>query len=476
MPFALDGPVERLLDQAALEPESAILESELEMGGIGRFSFACMKPYLTLRSRGPRIEIIRGGKVRVLEGDPFEELGNILKRCETAQIDPCWIPFQGGAAGWLSYDLGRMIERIPSRSVDDLMLPDLKLNFYDTVFAFDRVTGDSFVFASGISDPEFGNNGFDPDGAFSMWTGLAARAFEMPPGRGGKPRASGGFDCPRLRSNFTKDAYKEAVRKARRYIIDGDIFQVNLSQRFEMPFRASAQKLYRRLRSLNPAPFAAFLNFEEARIASSSPERYLKIADGEAEIRPIKGTRPRGATKADDERLAAELLRSAKDRAENTMIVDLVRNDLGRVCTYGSIKVAEHAALETFPTVFHLTSAIRGTLRPGLCAMDAIKASFPDGSITGAPKIRSMEIIEELEPVRRNVYTGAIGYLAFSGDADLNVAIRTVTIRNRRAYFSVGGGITFDSDPEMEYAETLDKGRALARALVSLSQKPALRR
>jgi para-aminobenzoate synthetase component 1 len=277
------------------------------------------------------------------------------------------------------------------------------------------------------------------------------------------------FSFPALRSNFTHEEYVRAVERARRYIIDGDIFQVNLSQRFEMPLETPAPLLYRRLRALNPAPFAAYLDHPGMQVVSASPERYIRVADGRAEIRPIKGTRPRGSTPEEDRRLRRELENSPKDHAENTMIVDLVRNDLGRVCRYGTVRVLEHAVLETFPSVFHLTSTVAGELRPGLDAVDAIRASFPDGSITGAPKIRAMEIIEELEPVRRGVYTGALGYFSFTGPVDLNVTIRTITVRDGRAYFSVGGGIVYDSDPEMEYQETLHKGRALARALVSLA-------
>jgi aminodeoxychorismate synthase component I len=249
------------------------------------------------------------------------------------------------------------------------------------------------------------------------------------------------------------------------YIAAGDIYQVNLSQRFSAPYGGEAMALYERLRRQSPAPFAAYLDLGEAVVLSASPERFLRVAGRELETRPIKGTRPRGGTPEEDRRLAAELLASPKDRAELVMIVDLERNDLGRVSEYGSVHVPELVRLEAHPTVFHLVATVRGRLRPELSAVDALRACFPGGSITGAPKIRAMQIIEELEPTHRGFYTGAIGYLGWDGCADLNIAIRTIVLIDRHAHFQVGGGIVADSDPCAEYEETLHKGRALMRAL-----------
>jgi para-aminobenzoate synthetase component I len=257
----------------------------------------------------------------------------------------------------------------------------------------------------------------------------------------------------------------EAVEKCRQYIIDGDIFEVNLSQRFEAELPIPPYELYSRLRRINPAPFAAYLGFDEATVVSASPERFLRVRGDRVETRPIKGTRPRGKTPEEDGHNAGELVNSVKDRAENIMIVDLERNDLGRVCRYGSVEVTELAILETFPTVFHLTSTVEGNLVEGKNAIDLLKATFPGGSITGAPKVRSMEIIDELEPTRRSVYTGGIGYLGFNGDLDLNIVIRTFIVKGNRAYFQAGGAVVYDSDPESEYVETLDKVRALMAAL-----------
>jgi para-aminobenzoate synthetase component 1 len=255
------------------------------------------------------------------------------------------------------------------------------------------------------------------------------------------------------------------VARARQYIIDGDIFEVNISQRFETELTIPSFELYKKLRAINPAPFASYFGFEDVTIVSASPERFLKVQGDWVETRPIKGTVRRGATPREDRARARELLSSIKDHAENMMIVDLERNDLGRVCRYGTVRVTELAILETFPTVFHLTSTVVGRLREGKNRIDLLKATFPGGSITGAPKIRSMEIIDELEPTRRSVYTGSIGYFGFDGNMDINIVIRTFLIKGNRAYFQVGGAVVYDSDPESEYRETIDKGRALIRSL-----------
>ena len=268
-----------------------------------------------------------------------------------------------------------------------------------------------------------------------------------------------------LRSNFTHEGYVEAVERVRQYIIAGDIFQANISQRFEADIPLPPYELYRRLRLINPAPFASYLNFDGVAVVSASPERFLRVHGDLVETRPIKGTRPRGKDPAADAVMARELMNSGKDQAEHVMIVDLERNDLGRVCSYGTVRVNELAALEKYATVFHLTSTVEGRLRPGKDVIDLLKATFPGGSITGAPKVRAMEIIDELEPTRRSVYTGSIGYLGFDGNTDLDIVIRTILVKEGRAYFQVGGAVVYDSDPEGEYNETLDKAKALVHAL-----------
>jgi para-aminobenzoate synthetase component 1 len=269
-----------------------------------------------------------------------------------------------------------------------------------------------------------------------------------------------------LRSTFTRDEYLDAVTRVREHILAGDIYQANLSQRFDAPLRESAWSLYRRLRTQNAAPFAAFLDLPDATILSASPERFLQVDEaGHVETRPIKGTRARLEDPAADAAAGEALLASAKDRAENVMIVDLMRNDLSRVCAPGTVRVPELFALERYATVHHLVSTVVGTLGPGKTAFDLLRAAFPGGSITGAPKIRAMEIISELEPTERGVYSGAIGYISLSGAMDMNIAIRTAVVRDGRVYFSAGGGVVADSDPVREYQETLDKARGIIEAL-----------
>jgi para-aminobenzoate synthetase component 1 len=272
--------------------------------------------------------------------------------------------------------------------------------------------------------------------------------------------------APALFSSFTPESYRAAVERVREYIVAGDIFQANLSQRFEAPLAESAWSLYSRLRRRNPAPFAAFLDFPEVVVVSASPERFLRVdRQGHVETRPIKGTRPRGIGPEHDAALGQALAESAKDRAENLMIVDLMRNDLSRVCAPGTVRVSELFSLEHYATVHHLVSTVVGELAPGADALDLLRAAFPGGSITGAPKLRAMEVIAELEPSRRGVYCGTIGYVSVTGEIDTSIAIRTAVVQDGRVYFSAGGGIVADSDPGQEYLETIDKARALIDVL-----------
>ncbi|WP_286317248.1 aminodeoxychorismate synthase component I, partial [Romboutsia ilealis] len=271
----------------------------------------------------------------------------------------------------------------------------------------------------------------------------------------------------RLESNFTKNEFENAVRKVQDYIKQGDIYQANLTQRFSGKTTLSSYELYRDLRKFSPAPFGAFLNFEHSHILSNSPERFIKCVDKKVETRPIKGTRPRGKNIEEDLRLQDELRNSEKDRAELLMIVDLERNDIGRISKIGSVKVPELFIIEPYANVNHLVATVVGEIEEDKDCIDVIKATFPGGSITGAPKIRAMEIIDELEPTQRNVYTGAIGYIGFNGDMDLNIAIRTIVKQDDNVYFQVGGGMTWDSNPEDEYQETLDKAQSIMKALRS---------
>jgi para-aminobenzoate synthetase component 1 len=441
-------------------PAAVFLDSALADPRLGRWSYVAADPFLVLTGKNGRIDL--GG--RRLEGDPFAVLRQVLRRHPLVHDPALPMPFQTGAVGYLGYDLCHHLERLPRPALDDLAFPDLILGFYDVVLAFDRLEERAFVLACGWPETA-------PDArrhraharADDFAAHLAATPASLPPPSKGQAEVT-------IRANFTRRTYQAAVRRVIDYILAGDIFQANLSQRFlaELSAGLTPFDLYRRLRSRNPAPFAAFLDFGEVAIASASPERFLQLQGRRIETRPIKGTRPRGTTPEEDARLAAELLASEKDRAENVMIVDLLRNDLSRVAREHSVLTPELCALEIFATVHHLVSTVAGELRPGLDAVDLLRAAFPGGSITGAPKIRAMEIIAELEPSARGPYCGAIGWLGFDGWMDTSIAIRTYAIKGRHVAFQAGGGIVADSEPAAEYEETLAKARALIEALRGL--------
>jgi para-aminobenzoate synthetase component 1 len=465
-------------------PYSFFLDSGMDPQRLGRYSFLGSEPFLVMSSRGSEITLVRGQEHEVQHGNPFDAMGKLL---EIYKLDHCPapVPFLGGAVGYFSYDLCHFIERLPSTAIDDLKLPESYFAFYDAIMAFDHLEGKAYLVATGFPELEEGQRlrrarmrlEEMKDWLCPSHSVIAvSRSPEQSEGEAKQSRDRDGFVAiaPRndrqnkeitLKSNFSPEEYIKAVNRVREYIAAGDVFQVNLSQRFETDLEIPPYELYKRLRTVNPAPFASYLNFPGLAIVSASPERFLKVQGDLVETRPIKGTRPRGRDPVEDQSLAQELIHSIKDRAENVMIVDLERNDLGRVCHYGTVKVTELAILETFPTVFHLTSTVVGRLRRGKSNIDLLKATFPGGSITGAPKVRAMEIIDELEPTKRSVYTGSIGYLSFNEDMDINIVIRTFLIKEGKAYFQVGGGIIYDSDSEAEYMETLDKAKALIRAL-----------
>ncbi len=437
-------------------PFSFFLDSGMDPEKLGRYSFMGSDPFLVLRSYGKQISLIYSDRREIIVGNPFDVLGEML---EKYALDPCPspTPLIGGAVGYFSYDLCHFIERLPSTAIDDLHLPECYLAFYDALLAFDNLEGRAYIASTGFPELE----------EEKRMRRAGERLEELRDMIAETPYSEVALSVKKtkMRANFTPEQYVKAVATAREYICAGDIFQVNLSQRFEADLPITPYELYRRLRLINPAPFASYLNFDGVAVASASPERFLRLQGDIVETRPIKGTRPRGRSPEEDEALARELLQSIKDRAENVMIVDLERNDLGRVCRYGTVRVSELWALEKYATVFHLTSTVVGRLREDKNRIDLLKATFPGGSISGAPKVRAMEIIDELEPTRRSLYTGSIGYLSFSGEMDLNIVIRTFIIKDGKAYFQVGGGIVYDSDPEAEYQETLDKARAMIEAL-----------
>ena len=426
-----------------------VLDSALVRPGLGRYSYVTADPLMVVRSKGRQVDVVERGSVTRLEDDPFSVLKRILAEFRTSRCKG-GPPFQGGAIGYFGYEMGGLLERLPGRAVDDLALPDMSIAIYDWVIAFDHADDRAWLMTT-----EFSREGR------AQWVQEGIRQ-----GRVASDRTNGLPTLAKnLRSNFTREQYLEAVNRVKRYIVAGDIYQANISQRFEATVDADTWALYQALRRTAPAPFGAYLGYPDFGVLSASPEQFLRVEDGFVETRPMKGTRPRGATPEADARLGRELATSEKDRAENIMIVDLLRNDLGRVCVPGSIRVPELFTVEGYPNVHQLVSSVTGRLRPEHDAVDLLTACFPGGSVTGAPKIRAMEIIDEIEPVQRGVYCGAIGYIGFDGSMQLSIPIRTMLKKGGQVYLQVGGGIVADSDPESEYQETLDKARGGLEAL-----------
>lgn len=439
------------------EKNSVFLDSAMNVQKIGRYSFIGRDPFLIFTSKGNLISMkdVEGRYTK--EGNPFDILKEILYTYHTDRISG-FPPLTGGVIGYFGYDMGNLLETIPNMSSTDYDLPECCVGFYDTVLIFDHYEHKTYIASTGFPEMDEGKRLCRAKCRIDELIELLKKAGPL-----AAPQQA--IAKKKYTANFTKDSYCAIVQKAIDYIDAGDIFQVNLSQRFSANLTVPPFELYRYLRQINPAPFASYLNFAEVVVASASPERYLLLKDKILETRPIKGTKPRGLDGESDKQLREELLNSEKDQAELVMIIDLERNDLGRVCEYGSVRVPDLIRLEEYATVFHLVSTVTGRLTEGKNIMDAVQASFPGGSITGAPKVRAMEIIAECEPVKREIYTGSIGYIDFNGDADLNIVIRTFVIKGEQVHFQVGGAIVADSVPELEYLETLDKGRALMKAL-----------
>ena len=423
------------------EDNSFILDSAMDAKKLGRYSFISSNPFKVL-------------KYKESDEDPLDKLKLELEKYEVN--NDSHLPFIGGAVGYLSYDLGNYIERLPRTAIDDTGVYDLYFGLYNYVVVVDHLENKTYIATPGISEKEEKNiiSKVESKIKLAEEQGVDSICYEEKE-----------VEPIKLSSNFTKAEFKDSVNKVRDYIKQGDIYQANLTQRFTGETSLSSYELYRDLRRFSPAPFGAFLNFDGVHVLSNSPERFIKCIDRKVEARPIKGTRPRGKTKEEDLRLQDELRNSEKDKAELLMIVDLERNDIGRISKIGSVKVPELFVIEPYTNVNHLVATVVGDLQDNKDSIDVIKATFPGGSITGAPKIRAMEIIDELEPTQRNVYTGSIGYIGFDGDMDLNIAIRTIVKKDKKVHFQVGGGMTWDSDPAEEYQETLDKAQSIMRAL-----------
>ncbi len=423
------------------EKDSFILDSAMDKDKLGRYSFISSNPFKTL-------------KYKDTQENPLDYLQEELKKYKVA--NNTHIPFIGGAVGYLSYDLGNYIEKLPRTAKKDLDVYDLYFGLYDYVVVIDHLEEKTYIATPDLDIEKEKGIAFSVEQKINEAEikGVNSICYEEKE-----------VEKTKLTSNFTKKTFEDSVEKVRQYIKSGDIYQANLTQRFKGKTNLSSYELYRDLRRISPAPFGAYLNFDEFNILSNSPERFIKCIDRKLETRPIKGTRPRGKNKEEDLRLQEELRNSEKDRAELLMIVDLQRNDIGRISKVGSVKVPELFVIEPYANVNHLVATVVGELEENKDAIDVIKATFPGGSITGAPKIRSMEIIDELEPTQRNVYTGSIGYIGFNGDMDLNIAIRTMIKKEDEVYFQVGGGMTWGSNPSDEYQETLDKAQSIMKAL-----------
>lgn len=423
------------------------LDSSLARSPLGRYSFLWINPFHILETKN---------------GDPLPKLREILARYRIFNLKNN-LPFLGGAVGYLAYDLGFNLEKkLKTRPKANPGIADCFLGFYNTILIIDHLRQQLHIFSAGFPEKNYRLAKLLAESNLKKVSQLLER---VNPSRNGRKKDKPKHQTAELKSNFTKEDYILAIKKAKEYIRKGDIYQVNLSQQFYTRTDLSGFEIYKCLRKLSPSYFSAYFDAGDYQILSSSPESFLRLEGDLVTTRPMKGTRPRSQNKVKDIRLKKDLLGSPKDKAELIMIVDLERNDLGRVCSYDSIKVATLRQLEEYNTVFQTTATVCGRLHKDKDRIDLIRACFPGGSITGCPKIRAMEIIEELEPSRRSIYTGSLGYLSFSGNMDLNILIRTILKKGNNLYFSVGGGIVADSEPEEEYRETLVKARAMMEAI-----------
>ncbi len=454
------------------EPHSFFLDSGVDAPSpakrgfryaeLGRYSFVGSQPFLIFRSKGTNIHLDWRDRVERESGNPFDVLREILNRFQSRPL-PGTLPLIGGV-GYLGYPLRCFIEQLPTAAHDDLKLPDCYFAFYDAVVAFDHLFNQVYLCRSNVDEGSTDRQREQVDKLRSI---LQSENHRLQRSCGNLNLHFSHFAESSIKSNFSKVDYVSTVQRAKAYIASGDIYQVNLSQRLSMSSDLPPVELYTRLRQLNPVSYGTYLHCNDFHVLSASPERFLFFSPNRrtVETRPIKGTRPRGLTPELDRELANDLLHSEKDLAELLMIVDLERNDLGRVCEIASVHVPERVTLESYSNVHHLVATVRGTLREAVDRIDLLKSCFPGGSITGAPKIRAMELIDELEPTDRGVYTGAIGYFGFDGTMDLNIAIRTAILKNGYAQFHVGGGVVADSEPDAEYQETLDKASSWIAAL-----------
>lgn len=424
------------------DKDSIFLDSSKEDSPLSLYSFIGINPICKFRSEGENVylngENLKGEK-------PFDFLEKLMEEYKIEYKSN--LPFIGGALGYFSYDIGRILEKLPNTAKGDISIPDSVFMVYENIIIFDLVKEKTFISALGKIDNSIES--------------IEIRLKEY------KEEKEIVFkeNNNEFYSNFNKDEYKEAVLKIKDYIRNGDVYIANMTRRLWCNNQEESFHIYEKLRKINKAPFSAYINYEEFQVISSSPERFLSIREGLVHTSPIKGTRPRGETEEEDLKNKNELINSEKDKSELLMIVDLERNDLSKVCRPNTVKVLELFKIEEYATVFHLVATIEGRLKDNISAVKCIEECFPGGSITGAPKIRAMEIIEELECLKRNIYTGAIGYFDLRGNCDFSIVIRTIIKKGNKAYLGVGGGITWDSVEDEEWFETIDKAKALMRVL-----------
>lgn len=443
-------------------PYAFLLESVEGGERIARYSFLGCSVDRIIRSKGNNVQITRGGETSSIQLSPGQDPLHILKQ-ELHRLryvpDPNLPRFCGGAVGFISYDMVRFFEELPDSTVDDLNVPDCFFVFTDTLLIFDHVKHRIRIVCNTRVDE-------NPEKAYEKAVAKIDEVIQLlkKPNMDPSP-APQRSSTPDIRSNFTREEFEQAVRTCKEYIAAGDCIQIVLSQRFETEVHADPFDVYRALRSLNPSPYMYYLSYEDMKLIGSSPEILVTEEKGNVTVRPIAGTRRRGITDEEDKLLEEELLKDEKERAEHIMLVDLGRNDIGRVCQYGSVEVNELMTIERYSHVMHIVSNVRGRLRVDADQFDLLRACFPAGTVSGAPKIRAMEIIDELEPTRRGTYAGCTGYFSYSGDMDMCITIRTILVKNSTAYVQAGAGIVADSDPSREYEETVNKAMALIKAI-----------
>jgi anthranilate synthase component 1 len=459
----LETPVSAFLRLASDEPQSFLLESVEGGEKVGRYTFIGVRPYRTILARGRTILINERGKRRTLQGDVFALLKELLGGQNPARIAGL-APFTAGAVGFFAYDVVRQIERLPELAKDDLGIPDACLMFFDEVLAFDHVRKQiQLIVTADLSRQK-------PTAAYADAKERLARLEKRLARPLPKPRRAAPRGKLSVTSHTRKKDFLASVARIKEYIAAGDIFQAVLSQRFEMKPGVDPFSIYRALRIVNPSPYLYFLRFgledqSSTYLVGSSPELLVRVQQRHVEYRPIAGTRPRSANEEEDLRIEKELLANEKERAEHVMLVDLGRNDVGKVCEFGTVRVKSLMHVERYSHVMHLVSALEGQLKQGLSAVDAFCSCFPAGTLSGAPKIRAMEIIEELEPTRRGTYGGSVFYADFSGNFDSCIAIRSMLLKGDQGYIQAGGGIVADSVPEEEYEESVNKAKAVVRAV-----------